>query len=440
MRRVRLIGYISLIIAATFLWLWGGLGEGARAQGERWVYLLEAKGAVSPALLSYIERGINVSEEEGATCIIIQLDTPGGSVDLTKEITQKMRQAGVPIVVYVAPRGAHAASAGTFITMAGHAAAMAPGSSIGAASPVGPQGETITGTMGSKITNILVADIEGLTKRRGEKAVEWAKKAVTEAAAATSEEALELGVIDFIAEDVSELLEKLDGFTVKVRGEEVMLRTAGAEVVPLPMNPLENFLHVITNPNIAFILMTLGINGLIFELSSPGGYLAGIIGAVCLVLALYAFGVLPVNYTGLLFIVLAFILFLIDIKAPTHGILTAAGVASFVFGSLILFSSPYYQVSRSLIAGVALTSALFFAFVVAKAMRAQRWRVTTGREGMLGQVAVARTELNPEGTVFLLGERWSATSEDGPIKVGEKVEVISVEGLLLRVRRWKEER
>ncbi len=422
--------FLALAIVSLFICIQ------VSAQEATHVDVLEAKGPVTPAMLSYIERGIDLAETDGAECLIIQLDTPGGSVDLTKEIIQRITASHVPVVVYVTPRGAHAASAGTFIVMAGHVAAMAPGTSIGAASPVSV-GEELTGTMKAKVTNILVADIEGLARRRGEKAVEWATKAVTEAIAATDEEALELGVIDFVAEDLDELLALVDGFKVEFRRETITLHTAQAEIKPLPMTPIENFLHTITNPNIAFILMTLGLNGLLFELSSPGGYLAGIVGSICLLLALYAFGVLSVNYTGFLFVLLAFALFLLDVKAPTHGALAAGGVVSFIFGSLILFNSPYYSISTTLVVSVALTTGAFFAFVVTKALRAQRWQVATGWEGLIDKVAEARTDLDPEGTVFLRGELWAAVAEDKPVQKGEKVKVMAVDGFRLRVKRTK---
>jgi membrane-bound serine protease (ClpP class) len=281
----------------------------------------------------------------------------------------------------------------------------------------------------------LQADIEGLAKRRGEKAVEWARQAVSEARAATAEEALELGVIDFIAVDLSDLLRQMDGFTVTVNGREVTLHTEGAPTEELPMTAAERFLHTITNPNIAFILMTLGLNGILFELSSPGGYAAGVVGAICLLLAFYALGVLDVNYSGLLFIALAFVLFVLDIKAPTHGVLTVGGIVSFVLGSLILFNSPFYSVSRNLVVGVGLATGAFFAFVVAKAVTIQRRPATTGAEGLVGALGNARTDLSPGGTVFVKGEWWQAEAEDGPLQAGERVRVKSVEGFRLRVTR-----
>ena len=337
-------------------------------------------------------------------------------------------------MVYIAPTGAHAASAGTFITLAGHVAAMAPGTSIGAASPVASGGEELPETAREKEIAILEADIKGLAKRRGEEATEWAALAVREARAATEDEALQLGVIDLIADSVSDLLEQLDGMEIEVAGEPVTLHTAGLPINELPMSPLENLLHTITDPNIAFILMTLGLNGILFELSNPGGYFAGVVGGICLLLALYAMGVLSVNYTGLLFVVLAFVLFIVDIKAPTHGVLTAGGIASFIIGSLILFNSPYSRVSISLVVTVGLATGAFFAFVVAKAIGAQRRRPTTGAEGLVGEIAVVRKALTPAGTVLIKGELWTAETEAGAVERDQRVEVLRREGFRLWVR------
>jgi membrane-bound serine protease (ClpP class) len=316
---------------------------------------------------------------------------------------------------------------------------MAPSTSIGAASPISGQGEEIPETLKDKITNILQAEIEGLAQRRGEEAVEWAREAVSEAKAATAEEALELGVIDFIANDLEDLLSQMDGFSVTLHDErEVTLQTEDAPIEELAMTPIEQILHTITNPNIAFILLTLGINGILFELSSPGGFAAGVVGVICLLLAFYALGVLDVNYTGLLFIALAFILFVVDIKAPTHGALTVGGIVSFILGSLMLFNSPFYAVSRSLVIGVGLAMGLFFAFVVAKAVFIQRRPATTGAEGLVGALATTRSGLSPTGTVYLKGEWWEAETDDAPIEAGEQVRVESVDGFRLRVRRKSE--
>jgi len=428
---------VSLYLLCLVLSFLSGFTAYAQ-EGAGTAHLLVVRGAVTPIVQSYIDRAIENAELEGAEVLIIQLDTPGGSVDVTQKITQRMLAAQVPIVVYVAPAGAHAASAGTFITLAAHFAAMAPGTSIGAASPISGTGEELSETAQEKAIAILEADLKGLAKRRGEKAEEWAGLAVREAKAATAEEALELGVIDIIAESLDDLLNQLDGREVVVAGKTIALHTAGLTPTEIPMTPLEQFLHTITDPNIAFILMTLGLNGILFELASPGGYVAGIIGAICLLLALYALGVLSVNYTGLLFIVLAFVLFIVDIMTPTHGVLTAGGIASFIVGSLVLFSSSYMPISISLVIGVGVVTGLFFAFIVAKAVGALRRQPTTGTEGLVGEVAEVRVPLTPRGMVFVRGEWWNAQTEDNStVEQGEPVEVVRREGATLVVRPLK---
>jgi membrane-bound serine protease (ClpP class) len=408
---------------------------GAGAQSEGVVKVAVFKGPVTPVLASYLDRAIADAEASGAAVLVLQLDTPGGSVDITQGITQRMTGSTVPIIVYVAPRGAHAGSAGTFITLAGHLAAMAPGSSIGAASPVGSEGADLPETLKKKATNILVADIKNLAARRGDKAVGWAQKAVSEAAAATAEEALALGVVDAVAKDVPDLLRQLDGRTVSVAGEDVGLDLADLPIEQVPLTPLENFLNVLTSPALAAILLTIGLNAILFEISSPGGYMAGIIGVICLLLAFYALGTLEANWTGLGFIVLAFVLFVLDIKAPTHGVLTVGGILTFVLGAFLLFNTGQLQVPWATIIGLALGTGAFFAFAVAKSVAAQRHRPVTGFEGILGQTAVVRQALEPEGMVLVEGELWRAESETGSLAVGEKAVVVGREGYLLRVRR-----
>jgi membrane-bound serine protease (ClpP class) len=427
------------------IWMWlvillstvAGVGAQDLDQGNavRQVDVLEIEGPVTPIMLSYIERGVGTAEDDGAEALIIKLDTPGGQIDLMSDIVQAILRADVPVVVYVYPQGAYAASAGTLITLAGHVAAMAPGTTIGAASPVGTQGEDLGETMEKKVKEDLKAQARALAAQRGEEAMAWAESAVEEAKAATAEEALELGVIDFVADDLEDLLEQMDGFQVEVNNREVTLETAGAAVREQPMTFIEQFLHIITNPTIAFILLTVGINAILFELSSPGGYAAGIVGAICLLLAFYSLGVLPVNYTGLILIALAFVLFVVDIKAPTHGVLTVGGIASLIAGALLLFNSPLYRVSIASVISVAVVTGLFFAFAIAKVVQAQKKRAVTGREGLIGELARARRALDPEGTVQVKGELWDATAVEGSIATGEMVEIVAVDGFHLQVRK-----
>jgi membrane-bound serine protease (ClpP class) len=430
--------WIALLtwLAALFVAV-GSVGAQETGDGEvsGHVNVLTIEGAVTPIMISYIERGIQTAERNGAEALVIQLDTPGGQIDLMSDVVQAELRANVPVAVYVYPPGAYAASAGTLITLGAHVAAMAPGTTIGAASPVGSQGEDLGETLETKVKEDLKAQARALAQRRGEEAVAWAESAIEEAKAATAEEALELGVIDFVASDLDDLLSQMDGFQVVVNDQEVTLETANASVEEMPMSPVEQFLHIITNPTIAFILLTVGINAILFELSSPGGYLAGIVGAICLLLAFYALGVLPVNYSGLALIGLAFVLFVLDIKAPTHGALTVGGVVSLVAGALILFNSPLYQISISAVVAVAVVTGLFFAFAVTKVALAQRKPAVTGREGLIGEVGRVRRPLDAEGSVLVKGELWDAVAMEGPIASGECVEVVAMDGFQLQVRK-----
>lgn len=425
----------ALLVFWLVLFLSVSVAGGAQGQAAPHVDVLQIEGAVTPVMISYIERGIATAEEDGAEVLVILLNTPGGQTDLMNRVISAMLSSNVPVVVYVYPRGAYAASAGTLITLAGHAAAMAPGTTIGAASPVGSQGEDLGETMEAKVKEDLKAQARGLAARRGDEAVAWAEAAIEEARAATAEEALELGVIDLVAGSLEELLAGLDGMEVLVNDRQVVLETAGGEVHDLPMSFPEQFLHIITNPTVAFILLTLGLNALLFELSAPGGYAAGVVGAICLVLAFYALGVLPVNYAGLIFIVLAFGLFIADVKAATGGVLTVGGVVSLVAGALLLFNSPLYRVSISAIVAVALVTGLFFAFAVTKVVQARRRPAVTGTESLIGQLGEARTALEPEGMVFVRGELWQAESLVGPIEKGERVEIAGMRGFRVQVRK-----
>ncbi|MFC2031234.1 nodulation protein NfeD [Chloroflexota bacterium] len=431
--RLRRIGYLRY----GLLWLALLLStvSGAGAQETRHVDVLEIEGPVTPIMISYIERGIETSEANGAEALIIKLDTPGGQIDLMADIVQALLRADVPVVVYVYPPGAYAASAGTLITLAGHVAAMAPGTTIGAASPVGTQGEDLGETMETKVKEDLKAQARALADRRGEDASAWAESAVEEAKAATAAEALELGVIDFVAGDLDDLLDQMDGFEVEVNGRAVVLQTADAVVSDQPMSFIEQFLHIITNPTVAFILLTVGVNAILYELSSPGGYVAGVVGAICLLLAFYSLGVLPVNYTGLILIGLAFVLFAVDLIASTHGVLTVGGIAALVAGALLLFNSPLYRVSIVAVVTVALVTGLFFAFALTKVMQARKKPTVTGKEALVGSLAETRTRLDPDGKVFLKGELWHAVATDGPIAARETVEIVEVDGFRLHVKK-----
>ena len=433
MKRIRFLGWVFIVLLASL-----SIASNAGAQSTPHVDVLPFDGAISTAAFDYFDRGIETAEQDGASCVIIQLNTPGGESLATLKIMQRFENARVPVVVFIWPRGSLAASAGTYITLAAHVAAMAPKTTIGAAAPVSGQGQELPETVKEKLVNTLAGQAKTFARRRGEEAAEWAEKAVRESLVATEQEALEKGIIDLIADDLDALLAQLDGREVMVGTQEFTVHTHGATVNHIPMTFIEQLLSILVNPNVALSLLSLGVTGLIFELSSPGGYVAGIVGSVCLLLGLYSLQVISVNYMGLALIALAFVLFVLDIKAPTHGILTAGGIVTFVLGALILFNSPYYSVSKSLVFGIALTLGVFFAFVVAKALRAQKRHVTTGREGLIGRTAEARTDLTPEGTVFLQGEHWKAILEEGTAQKGEQVRVVDAEGFRLRVRKLEE--
>ncbi len=405
------------------------------------VLVLTFRGAVTPVLRQYLSGAIEDAQLEGAEAVILRLDTPGGSVDVTKQIVQDMLASPVPVVVYVAPAAAQAGSAGTFITLAGHVAAMAPGSSIGAASPVGGQGEDIGDTMEAKVVNILSADIENLASRRGEEAVEWAVAAVQEAAAATDTRALEMGVIDFIATDVADLLDQMDGFVVTVQGQERTLRTANARIMPQALSPLQEFLNFISNPTVATILLTLGSIGLIAEIYNPGTFIPGMIGLISLLLGLYSLGQLEANFTGLALIGLALILLVAEAFTPAFGALALGGTIAFIFGSALLFDAPGLAVPWVTIISLGVAMGAFALFVGGKVVEAQRRGTATGSEGVIGSLATVRVPFaeNGRGKVLLAGELWNAklrgatSDEEAPAEVGDQVKVEAREGYILVV-------
>lgn len=410
----------------------------AQSGGE--VLLLTATGPLTPAMVEYLDRGLGLAEAQGAQVLILQLDTPGGQIDHMNAMVQSIRASEVPVVVYIAPRGAIAGSAGTVITVAGHAAAMAPETAIGAASPVGGQGEDLGETLERKQVEILKAEVRGLADRRGPEAVALAEATIEEALAVSADEALEAGLIDFVAEDLAQLLQQLDGFSVTTQSGEQRLRTAGATVQVVEQSFIEQLLGVLTNPNIVFLLMAIGVQSVLIEISSPGGWVAGFIGLICLALGAFGLGVLPVNWFGLIFVLTAFVLFFLEIKAPTHGALTAAGIGSFIAGALILFNSPgtpeFLRVSVPLVITTALLTAAVFIGIVTFAIRAQRRKVAVGTEALIGMLGVAKTALAPSGMVQVAGELWSAELTDGAAALdsGQRVEVVSVDGLRLTVR------
>lgn len=397
------------------------------------------EGPLTPVWSGQLQRGIDRAERDNADLLVIELNTPGGSVDLMNSLIQQILASPVPVVVYVSPRGSMAASAGTLIVLAGQIGAMSPESSIGAASPVGMQGEDIESTVEEKTKEILKASARSLAERRGAEAIQLVEEAIDSAIAASSTEALQAGLIDIIARDLDDLLAQVDGLTVSVNGEDVVIRSSGAEVVPIAPTLVEEILGMLTNPNIVFILLSIGVQAILIEISSPGGWVAGTIGVILLALAIYGLGILPVNWFGIVFFIIAFILFIFDIKAPTHGALTIAGVASFITGALILFNSAlvpgFPRVSVGLVVGMGVFIGLTFFTVVMIALRAMKKPIITGRESLDGKEGYVVERLNPTGIVHVAGEQWSASLAPGemPLKKGERVKVEKVEGVRLIV-------
>ena len=434
-RRIVIAVFFLLLIALI-------IPLGVNAQEGNRVYLLKVSGPLTPTMVEYLERGIEQAEREGGEAIIFQIDTPGGSIELMNRMVQAIRGSQIPVVVYVAPRGAIAGSAGTVITLAGHLSAMAPETAIGAASPVGMQGEDLGDTIETKEKEILKATIRGLVAHRGEEAMNLAEATIESAKAVSAQEALEAGLIDFVTGDIEMLLHQIDGKMVDAHGERV-LHTENAIITEVPQNFIEQFLQVLTNPNIVFLLLSVGVQAILIEISSPGGWIAGFIGIVCLALGTYGLGVLPVNWFGLIFILTAFVLFILEIKAPTHGALTVAGLASFVIGFLVLFNSPstpsFWRVSVPLVVGTGLAIAIGFLTLLTFVIRAQFRPVEVGAESLVGRTAEARSDLNPRGMVQVAGELWSAILEndEDEITSGERVDIIGVDGIRLRVRPWK---
>ena len=403
--------------------------------------VLDADGPISPAMFEYIRRGIETAEQRGAEVLIVQLNTPGGDIATTTEIIQAFRASRVPVVVYVAPNGSMAGSAGAIISMAAHAVAMAPETAIGAASPISGSGENLTSTLETKAKEIMKATIRPLVEPRGEKAVDLAESMIEDAIAVTADEALEAGLIDFIANDIDDLLNQLDGFTVKSDAIEVVLNTEGALTETVNLNFIEQLLLLLTDPNIAFLLLAIGVQAVLIEISSPGGWVAGFIGVVCLSLAIYGMGVLPVNWFGIIFLLTAFVVLILDIKAPTHRALTTAGVASFIVGALVLFNSPgtpqFQQVSVPLVVGMGVFLGLLFFVILGFALRAQKTPIRMGMESFTGKIGAAKTDIRLTGQVQMGSELWTAEPVPGSdvIRKGDKVEVVRVEGLRLIVRK-----
>jgi membrane-bound serine protease (ClpP class) len=427
MKRICLI--FPLIV--LFLGAWGLFAS------PRHVNLVIIDGPIGPITARIIDQAIETSEEDSAEALVIELNTPGGLDESMRIITRKILNSGVPVIVYVAPSGSRAASAGVFITLSAHIAAMAPGTNMGSAHPVAIGGQ-MDSTMAEKVVNDAAAYIRSIANRRGRNE-EWAEESVRESISATEYEALKLKVIDLVVDNVRALLDSCDGRTVSLPSGDKVLDTKEIEVKRAEISVRDRILQVITNPTIAYILLTLGMWGLFFELSNPGAIFPGIVGGICLILAFFALQTLPINYAGLLLMILALILFILEVKIVSHGALIIGGIISMVMGSLLLFESPlpYMRVSLVVIITVVAGTALFFLVAIGLALKARKRKVTTGGRGLTGEVGVARTALKPEGDVFIHGEIWKAEA-DQPIKKGEKVVVTAVDHLTLKVTKHKE--
>lgn len=430
----RLIAVLLIVLAFS-------LPAIVRAQAAPHVDVLTVNGAIDVWAEGYVNRGLAVAEQDGAQAVVILLNTPGGSLGAMQNITSRMLNARVPIIVFVYPQGAWAGSAGTFITLAGNIAAMAPNTTIGAAHPVEGSGENIDGDMRDKVTNFSVSMIQNIARARGRNA-EWAANAVKSSVAATAQEAVELRVIDLIANDVTDLLGKVDGKTIQTASGAQTLRTKGASVNQLDMNLAEIFLHTLVDPTIALILLQIGLLAIAVELYNPGATLPAIVGAICLVLAFVALGNLPVNWGGVIFIVLSVILFILDIKV-TGFVLSVGGFVMFVLGALLLFT-PFTppagvpeleRVSVSPVVIVLLGGSMlaFFLFILGAAVRGRNTPVVSGVEILVGATGVAISDLAPNGMVRVQSEEWTAQAQAGTIQKGEAVQVVRVDGLTLKV-------
>lgn len=400
------------------------------------VYTMQIEGPIEPALALYVHRSIQIAERNDAQALIVLIDTPGGLGDSMDSITKDFFASDVPIVVYVWPQGAKAASAGAIITLAANIAAMSPATNIGAAHPVAIGGEQPDQVMSKKLENDAAASARKIAEKRGRN-VKVSEDFVRKSISLTEREALKQGAIDIIAKDQKDLLRQINGRKVQTANRVVIINSRNADVRTIAPSLRERFLHVVGNPNVAYILMLIAIYGIIFELQNPGSVFPGVVGGIALILALFSFAVLPVNLAGVLLIVLGIALLVTDVFLPGHGILTVGGLIAFVIGSVILFEtrSPVFRISVTLVVTMAAVTGAFFLFAVGAGIRAQKAKVVTGKEGMIGQVVEARTDIAPKGKVFAEGSWWNAVTEGEPIKKGELVCITGMDKLLLRVKK-----
>jgi membrane-bound serine protease (ClpP class) len=425
-----------------FLFLPGrNAGHDASAADKKvQVTVTRIEGVIGPATAKYMVQTMSRAEKDGSTCLVFELDTPGGLDESMRQVIKQIMSSRIPIVVYVAPSGSRAASAGAFITMAAHIAAMAPGTNIGAAHPVSlGQSKQTDSTMSEKATNDAAAYIRSIAEKRGRN-VEWAESAVRKSDSISESEALKQNVIDLVAPSIRALLDSIEGRQVQVGSKTVTLRTRGASIRRVEMRWHDRFLQTISNPNLAFIFLMLGLLGIYFEFANPGTFLPGVVGAISLILAFFAFQAFSVNYAGILLILLSIGLFILDVKAAPHGALTLGGVVSMFLGSIMLFNSPdpAMRASLAVIIPVVLVTAIFFIVGIWLSLRAMRRRPVTGDAGLIGLEGDARTRVDRKGgRVFVAGAHWSAVSSS-EIEEGSKIKVVDVKGMTLTVEKVQE--
>ncbi len=402
--------------------------------GKGDLFLLTLNGPIGPATKEYVLRGIESAEKESASCLILRMNTPGGLDEAMREIVRGILQAKVPFITFVYPPGARAASAGTFLVMASHIAAMANGTAIGAAHPVQIGGGEGDEEMKNKLVNDAVSLLKSLAQKRNRDTT-FAVEAVKKSLSLTEREALERRVIEVLANSEDELLNQIEGRRIEIANKEIYLRVLGKTKKVFTMNDRERFFQILTNPNLAYILLLLGMYGLIFELQSPGAIFPGVFGAISLITALYSFQILPVNYAGLALIGLSFLLFLLELKITSYGLLSLGGIISFVMGSLLLFPSSPFPFAKTTIIVIGLITLILFLIIISLGIRAHIKNVATGKEGMIDLVGEVSEDFSTSGQIFVRGEYWQAISLSGPLKKGERVRVVEVNGMVLKVKK-----
>jgi membrane-bound serine protease (ClpP class) len=419
---------LKILVLTLLLYLSLYPGTGHTAQDE--IYIVKVNDAISPGVADFLKRGIEKANDENAACLIIEMDTPGGLAESMRIIIKSILASRIPVIVYVAPGGARAASAGVMITMAADIAAMAPGTNIGAAHPVGIGGKKIDKTMSDKVVNDMVAHAKSVAEKRGRNA-EWVEKAIRESVAVTETEALKENIIDIVAKDIDDLIKQINGRNIKDKG---LLKLANAKQIILEESLRTKVLKTISNPNIAYILLMIGLAGLYFELSHPGAIFPGVIGGISLILAFFALQTLPVNYAGILLILLAIVLFIMEMKITSYGLLSVAGIISLLLGSMMLFeaTTPEFKLSWGVFIPTIVLISGFFVFVATLVFRAQASRPQTGYSGIIGEIGIVKKSIKPEGKVFVHGELWNARAKE-PISEGTKVRVVDVVNLVLDV-------